>query len=312
MSAAAKAGILQPTSAVFNCEGQPARYARVVCSMKLLLTLMALALGCTQLATAATTRDIAYGSDPRQRLDVYAPDDAHGAPVILMVHGGGWHRGDKASRDVVGMKADRWLPRGLIVVSVNYRMRPDADPLQQANDVARALAFVQSHATTWGGEATKIILMGHSAGAHLVALLTAEPALAQRAGTAPWLGTVSIDSGAINVPAIMQRRHLPLYDTAFGADPRFWQTVSPLHALSSQALPLLAICSTVRPDHPCIEAHAYARKAAVVGVRAEVLEQPLDHMHINRELGMDSQYTRAVEQFMASLDATVAARVSSR
>lgn len=280
--------------------------------MKSLLSCLLLALACMPLANAATTHNVAYGNDPRQQLDVYAPDVVHAAPVILMVHGGGWRRGDKTSRGVVSNKADRWLARGLIVVSINYRMRPDADPWQQASDVARALAFVQSHASGWGGDATKIILMGHSAGAHLVALLTADPALAHRAGAQPWLGTVSIDSGALDVPAIMQRHHLQLYDTAFGADPRFWQTVSPLHVLSSRALPLLAICSTVRPDHPCTEAHAYARKAADLGVRADVLEQPLDHMHINSQLGTNGQYTAAVERFMASLDASLAARLFVR
>ena len=62
---------------------------------------------------------------------------------------------------------------GIIFVSVDYRMLPQQDALAQADDVARALAFAQSRARSWGGDPGKFILMGHSAGAHLVALLAA-------------------------------------------------------------------------------------------------------------------------------------------
>jgi len=57
--------------------------------------------------------------------------------------------------------------------------------------------------------------MGHSAGAHLVALLTAHPAFTQAEGALPWLGTVSLDSAAFDVVAVMSGRHLALYDRAF-------------------------------------------------------------------------------------------------
>lgn len=278
--------------------------------MKRPLLSLLLIFACLQVSSGAPTSDVPYGSDPYQRLDVYSAADARAAPIVLMVHGGGWRRGDKRSQGVVGHKAQRWMSRGLILVSVNYRMLPDADPLEQANDVAQALAFVQSHAAQWGGDPNRVILMGHSAGAHLVALLTADPSLAARAGARRWLGTVSIDSGAIDVPAIMQQRHLPLYDHAFGRDAKFWEAASPVHVLSTQALPLLEICSTRRPDHPCRQAHAYADRAAALHVRAEILEQPLSHMDINGDLGLDSEYTRAVEAFMASLDTTVAARLA--
>ena len=114
---------------------------------------------------AQIQRDLAYGSDKQQRVDLYLPTNAQQAPVLLMVHGGSWRLGDKGAAAVVDNKVKRWLPKGFIFVSINYRLLPAAAPLEQADDVARALAFVQQQASGWGGDPRKIILIGHSAGA---------------------------------------------------------------------------------------------------------------------------------------------------
>ena len=251
------------------------------------------------------TRDVAYGSDPLQRFDVYAPMHADSAPVIFMVHGGGWRRGDKAALGVVQNKVARWVPRGVIVISTNYRLLPSTAPLQQAQDVARALAYAQRNASQWGADAHKFILMGHSSGAHLVALLTAEPELARAQGALPWLGTVSLDNASLNVVQVMHGRHLPLYDYAFGASPSDWRAVSPFDQLHSAIVPFLAVCSSLRLDS-CPQAQAFARKARSLGRRAEVLPEPLRHADVNAQLGPPSDYTRAVENFLRSLDPGVA------
>src|SRR4029079_2679374 len=99
--------------------------------------------------------------------------------------GGGWRTGDKRSRGVVGNKVRRWSRAGIIVVSVNYRLLPGTDPVEQARDVARALATAQARLTEWGGDPGKVVLMGHSSGAHLVALLDARPSLATSVGARP-------------------------------------------------------------------------------------------------------------------------------
>jgi acetyl esterase/lipase len=247
--------------------------------------------------------DIAYGEAPAQKMDVYLPAHAEHAPVIFMVHGGGWRRGDKAASQVVDNKVARWVVQGFIFISVNYRMLPEADPLMQADDVARALAAAQSRAATWGGDPDKFILMGHSAGAHLVALLSAAPARAQAQGARPWLGTVVLDSAAVDVAQIMQRRHMPLYDDAFGKDAAFWKSASPIQQLSAEAKPILLVCSTKRRDKPCDQADAFAAKAAALGVRAEVSGQALSHGEINHNLGLPGSYTDTVERFMQSLTA---------
>jgi acetyl esterase/lipase len=247
-------------------------------------------------------RDLAYGPDPAQKLDVYRPSAAHGAPVLFLVHGGAWMIGDKANADVVDNKLDRWVPRGVLLVSVNYRMLPAQMALGQADDVAKALAFAQAHAAEWGGDPRRFVVMGHSAGAHLVALLAADPARAKRFGAKPWLGTVVLDSAALDVPAVMARQHFRFYDRAFGADPAQWRSASPLQALTATAPPMLLVCSQPRRDDSCAAARTFAERAHMLGVRAEVLPQDLGHGEINRELGLPGAYTDAVERFMASLD----------
>ena len=256
-------------------------------------------------ANARVLRDVAYGSDPRQRFDVYVPSQVQHAPVIFMVHGGGWRRGAKAMTNVVANKIARWLPRGFIVISTNYRMRPDTSPLQQAGDVALALATAQRQAAQWGGDAQRFVLIGHSAGAHLVALLSAEPALAKAQGAQPWLGTISLDSGSLDVMQTMQARHLPLFDEAFGANPADWRAASPMQQLDGRIVPFLAVCSSRRLNS-CPQAHAVVDKAKAFGTRASVLEEDLSHGEINQQLGLPSDYTLAVERFLASLDPVLA------
>lgn len=256
-------------------------------------------------------RDIPYGTDTKQRFDVYYSARATAAPIIFMVHGGGWRWGSKSSRAVVENKVARWVPMGLVVVSVDYRLLPQADPLEQARDIARALAAVQDKAASWGGDRSRIILMGHSAGAHLVALLDTTPAITAGVVTTPWLGTVSLDTASFNVPETMQSRHLRLYDNAFGTDPVFWQRVSPYHQLTKPARPLLAVCSTRRTDS-CPQAQELAAKAATVGSTFTVLPKPFSHRDINQRLGEEPQYTQEVEAFMATLDSGLAALLKPR
>jgi arylformamidase len=257
-------------------------------------------------AGARLVRDVAYGPDRRQRFDVYAPAAARGAPVIFMVHGGGWRNGDKAARSVVQNKVDRWVSAGFVVISTNYRMIPDADPVEQARDVARAVAAAQRQAATWGGDPARFVLMGHSAGAHLVALLQSSAPVTAGLGLTPWLGIVILDSGALDVPQIMEHRHFPLFDQAFGRDPRFWREASPLHTMNGRGAPILAVCSSRRADS-CAQARAFVARAASFGTRASVLPEPLSHRDINQMLGQAGPYTAAVDDFLGSLHPSLAA-----
>lgn len=252
-------------------------------------------------AGARAIRDVAYGRDPRQRFDVYLPAQPRNAPIILFVHGGGWANGNKDNPGVVENKAAYWLPKGYILVSTNYRMRPDTAPLDQARDVARALAEVQERAPQWHADPSRVLLMGHSAGAHLAALVGASHALWREAGATKPRGVVSLDSGALDVPDLMERPRIPaLYRRAFGSDKGDWIAASPHHQLTRDAVPMLLVCSTRRPD-ACPQGRAMAEKGKALGVRIEVLAENLSHGEVNRLLGTPSDYTEAVDAYIRSV-----------
>ena len=127
----------------------------------------------------ASSADLAYGPEPAQCLDAYLPAGRPTGAILVIVHGGAWAIGDKANPGVVAAKVAHWLPSGVVVVSVNYRLLPLAGVLQQAGDVARAIAFVQKRAAGWQADPARLVVVGHSTGAHLAALLAADPALAR-------------------------------------------------------------------------------------------------------------------------------------
>jgi len=254
-------------------------------------------------AGGTAVRNVAYGPDPAQRFDLYLPANRSRAPVVFYVHGGGWANGDKTNPGLAN-KLAHWLPKGYAVISSNYRMVPVAMPLEQARDVARGVALAQRRAGEWKLDPARVVLMGHSAGAHLVALLGADPRLLAEAGARPALGVVSLDSGALDVPALMGQRRVPkLYHEAFGADPAYWRSVSPQQQLGRSGVPMLLVCSSERgfPTSPCDEARKLAGRAEALRVPMQVQPEPMNHGEINKELGLASDYTARVGAWIDQL-----------
>lgn len=246
-------------------------------------------------------KNVAYGHHSQQMMDVYFPSkplaDKKSAPLIVMVHGGAWSIGDKNNTAVIKNKVDYWGNRGWIFVSINYRLVPDATVQQQIQDVADALIYIQNHATKWHADPKQLVLMGHSAGAHLVSLLSTQPSWLTLQPQ-PWRATIALDSAAYDIKKIMQTRHARFYDQAFGDQPSNWKALSPTLQIH-QALPsFLAVCSTTRPDQPCIQAQQFIQQAQRLGTQAQLLALPLSHIEINRSLGKNNEYTEAVHQFI--------------
>ena len=249
---------------------------------------------------AKLERDIAYGDHRLHRLDLYRPARAQGAPIIVMVHGGAWRLGHKGAERVVRNKVVHWVRKGWLFASVDYRLLPEARPLEQARDVALALAFVQSKAAAWGSDPARVVLMGHSSGAHLVSLLSADPGIASLSSTMQWRATVAIDSAAFDVERIMRGRHFGFYDAAFGATAQEWLAASPLHRLRELRVPLLAVCSS-RSGDCCPQALAFAAKAVAQGGRVVVQPEDLSHVDLNERLGTPGGYTDRVDSFLGSV-----------
>lgn len=116
--------------------------------------------------------DLAYGKHAKQKLDVYAPANAKGSPVVIFVHGGEWTKGDKSE---VSYKPKLMNESGFVFVSVNYRLSPEVKHPAHVSDIATGIRWVKDNIQMYGGDPNKIVLMGHSAGCHLVTLVTLDP-----------------------------------------------------------------------------------------------------------------------------------------
>jgi acetyl esterase/lipase len=250
-------------------------------------------------------KNVRYGDHRQQTMDVYFRRCQEGkaqafSPVIFMVHGGAWAIGDKSHSSVVENKVDKWVSQGFVFISVNYRMVPDANPLEQADDVAKALAFAQAKEYSWGGDKDKFILMGHSAGAHLVNLIASSKDIVRKNNVSDWLGTVVLDTAAYDVVKVMKNGHLKLYDKAFGDDEKLWEKASPMHQLRSKPFPMLLVKSLQRHDLGS-NAEDYADKVNSLGGKAYIMGVDLNHRQINQTLGLESEYTNRVDKFIKDL-----------
>jgi arylformamidase len=225
------------------------------------------------------------------------------------VHGGAWALGDKGRGEVWQAKAQRWLARGVALASVNYRLVPEVDVQAQVADLRMALLHLRRQAAAWGLDRERVVLVGHSAGAHLLALMAAQQPLDHGADPLPWVGSVLLDSAALDVVSIMDMPHARLYDRAFGSSRTGWQAASPLHVLAGPGAPVLAVCSSLRLD-ACPAAQRYAERLRALGSTASVLPQPMTHADLNARLGENNLYTAQVELFLRGLDAELDRRLA--
>lgn len=134
----------------------------------------------TDAPQSARPHEIAYGADPLQRLD-YWPAGTPRAPLIVFIHGGGWQGGDKSS-EAESPKVAYFRSRGFAFSALNYRLVPQVSVGGQVQDVANALAFLVGRANALGFDPRRIILVGHSSGGHLAALVGTDPRYLRQAG----------------------------------------------------------------------------------------------------------------------------------
>jgi acetyl esterase/lipase len=126
------------------------------------------------------TTDIPYGTDPRQKLDVYFPKKlVSPAKVVIFFYGGSWRGGSKTDYRFV---AQALTSRGFIVVLPDYRLYPAVTFPAFVEDGASAVRWVRDNISTCGGDTNQLYLMGHSAGAHIAALLTLDAHYMQAVG----------------------------------------------------------------------------------------------------------------------------------
>lgn len=162
--------------------------------------LMTLLMACTPLkvlnaftpsSTFSRTSDLAYGPDPRNKLDIYTPKDAApDAPVVVFFYGGSWISGSRGDYAFVG---EALASRGIVAVLADYRLYPQVHYRELLQDSAQAVGWTHAHIRQYGGDPGKLYVMGHSAGAYNAAMLALDPKWLAAAGTTPsiikgWIG----------------------------------------------------------------------------------------------------------------------------
>lgn len=133
-------------------------------------------------AQVVSTTNLAYGTDARQTLDLYRPQGAQQAPVMVFWYGGSWQQGSKDYYRFVGQSFAR---RGFIAILPDYRLAPDHPFPAFVEDAASAVRWARDHAKEFGGDPNRIHISGHSAGGHNALMLALDPRYLDAVGLTP-------------------------------------------------------------------------------------------------------------------------------
>lgn len=246
-----------------------------------------------------------YGSEQRQYLELFTREKAGRGPVVVYLHGGGWSAGSPKDGSA-GAQADFYTSRGYAYAGVAYRYVPAVTLEQQLADVARGIAYLRKQK---GVDPGRVVLIGHSSGGHLAALLGTDPSYLQAAGVpfAALKAVVLLDPAALDVPPIMaggaggavSRYYVP----AFGTDPARQSALSPMKQVEAPNAPAWLMLHDA--NNGLAGAQSQDLKAGLLAAGAVVDVQAItgtDHMRLNGEIGrVDDKASDLIAAFLASV-----------
>ena len=214
--------------------------------------------------------DVAFGADPRQTLDVYSPvpvNKTASYPVIVFIYGGSWASGNKNDYGFVGHAL---AARGFVTVIPNYRLVPAVRFPDFVNDGAAAMRWVQDNVQQFGGDATRVVLMGHSAGAYNAMMLALDGRFLAQSGV-----NAKVVKGIVGIAGAYDFLPFDVDATvnAFSQFPDSSQT-QPITFTRANAPPALLLTgdadTTVQPRNSI----ALAKKLNAAGASAELKTYP--------------------------------------
>ncbi|MGP0067710.1 MAG: carboxylesterase family protein [Isosphaeraceae bacterium] len=228
-------------------------------------------------------RDIPYATPAQERqvLDVYSPPRAQGLPVVFWIHGGGWQAGDKSS---VQVKPRAFTGKGFVFVSTNYRLLLHVEMETIVRDIAKSIRWVHDHIAEYGGDPRRLLIMGHSAGAQLAALVCTDDRYLKAEGLSLAIikGCVPDDGDTYDVPAIIEtaetrrRVHgLPQvtygHREKFGNDPAKHRDLSAVtHVARDKGIPPFLIMHVAEHPDTCAQAQCLADALKNAGLPVRV------------------------------------------
>lgn len=280
------------------------------------LSCLFIALSFVSLARAEDVkRNIPYAEPAaeRQVLDFYKPENARDLPVVFWIHGGGWQAGDKTS---VQVKPKAFTEKGFVFVSTNYRLLPHVDMGTIVRDIAKSIHWVHDHIAEHGGNPKRILVMGHSAGAQLAALICTDERYLKAEGLSLAIikGCVPVDGDTYDVPlmietAAIRRKALGQPDPKFGHFQKFGS--DPAKHRDFSAVNHVARDKGISPffilyvaDH--VDTTAQAKRLGSVLTEAGIPTtlfgaRDTNHTKINEDLGLpDDPATKALFEFLAA------------
>lgn len=245
-------------------------------------------------------KDIAYTDGQpedaaKHKLDLFLPRGAARAPIFFFVHGGAWKYGDRWQYGPLG---HRIAKEGIVTVIPSYRLAPKHPHPAQIEDVAAAFAWTLRHGAELGGDTNRVFVAGHSAGAHLVSLLTLNERYLQPHGLTP--GSIR---GVIALSGVYDLTVFESQSTVFGKDPEVRREASPFHFIRPGRPPFFV--SYCQWDYPTLPAQAkrFWRGLRRGGLEAELFYTPRED-HISEMIAMtydDDPTTQAALRFLRRL-----------
>jgi acetyl esterase/lipase len=212
-------------------------------------------------------REMAYGTGPRRKLDIYIPDALKSpAPVLLFFYGGAWQSGARGNYLAFGQA---FAGEGIVTVVADYRLYPEVKYPAFVEDGAQALAWVHAHIAEHGGDASRIFVCGHSAGAYIAVMLASEPGFLRRAG-----GDLSWIRGVIGIAGpydFLPLREASYIDIFHGADNR---DAMPVNHIDGIRPPMLLAWGTGDNTVHAVNIDRMEAKLKSVGSRVEARRYP--------------------------------------
>lgn len=181
-----------------------------------------------------SARNVSYGSLERQKLDVYQPRKGSSLPVFIFVHGGSWRNG---SKEIYPFFGERFALEGYVTVIINYRLAPLNVFPSFVQDTALAVRWAKDNIQNFAGDPNRVYLAGHSAGAHIVALLGLD---------ASYLKAVNLERSAVRAVVGMAGPYdianffpqSPALQQVFGKDPKAWDATQPINFVDGTNPPM--------------------------------------------------------------------------
>jgi acetyl esterase/lipase len=214
----------------------------------------------------------------RHRLDLYVLKGKHDVPVVMFVHGGGFTVGIKDQYAFVGQV---FASYGIATAVINYRLSPKTSYPGHAQDVARAFAWLRAHVSEYGGNADRIFIAGHSAGATLVAMVGSDPAYLREVGE-------SLDHVAGVVPisgSFSQAGRSAMFQTFPPPDPDVMRNASSINHVAGPHPPFLILYGDMDMPRTGEDAQQMAMALKNAGNVAEVHEIG-GHAHMDMITGV--------------------------